>query len=52
MALETTPVLDFQTYEVFEKDPIKYVTYEEAIREALVDRIPEAEKDTSYQVRE
>jgi len=42
--------LESQTYEVFEKDPIKYVTYEEAIREALVDRIPEAEKDTSYQV--
>ena len=40
-----------QTYEVFEKDPVKYVTYEEAVLQALIDRVPEAEKDNSYQAR-
>jgi len=30
--------LQSQTYEVFERDPIKYARYQEAIRQALVDR--------------
>jgi len=42
--------LESQTYEVFEKDPVKYVTYEEAVRQALTDRVPESEKDQTYQV--
>ncbi|CAI8040960.1 Protein arginine N-methyltransferase 5, partial [Geodia barretti] len=33
--------LDSATYEVFEKDPVKYISYENAIAKALVDRIPE-----------
>lgn len=30
--------LESQTYEVFERDPIKYAQYQEAIRQALVER--------------
>ena len=30
--------LESQTYETFEKDPVKYKRYEEAVRQALVDR--------------
>ncbi|XP_063221262.1 protein arginine N-methyltransferase 5 isoform X1 [Bacillus rossius redtenbacheri] len=37
--------LETHTYEVFEKDPVKYNEYERAIYCALVDRIPYAEKD-------
>jgi protein arginine N-methyltransferase 5 len=33
--------LDSATYEVFEKDPVKYVSYEKAIACALVDRVPD-----------
>ena len=36
--------LESQTYEVFEKDPVKYTKYEEAIRRALIDLVPEEEK--------
>jgi len=39
--------LESQTYEVFEKDPVKYRVYQSAIHEALMDRIPEEEKDTT-----
>ena len=48
------PVLPYilfrpQTYEVFEKDPVKYVTYENAVCQALLDRVPESDTD-EYQV--
>eukprot|EP00918_Siedleckia_nematoides_P102156 GHVU01223240.1.p1 GENE.GHVU01223240.1~~GHVU01223240.1.p1 ORF type:complete len:718 (+),score=104.90 GHVU01223240.1:53-2155(+) len=36
--------LESQTYEVFEKDPVKYVQYEAAVRTALQDRIAEGHK--------
>ncbi|XP_067931208.1 protein arginine N-methyltransferase 5-like [Watersipora subatra] len=36
--------LESQTYETFEKDPIKYVKYEEAVYQALLDRVPDTEK--------
>ncbi|KAI8473882.1 MAG: PRMT5 arginine-N-methyltransferase-domain-containing protein [Monoraphidium minutum] len=35
--------LESQTYETFEKDITKYATYQEAVRRALLDRVPEAE---------
>lgn len=35
--------LESQTYETFEKDPVKYVRYEEAVRLALMDRAKEGE---------
>lgn len=38
--------LESQTYEVFEKDPIKYSQYQEAIYHALIDRVPQEEKNT------
>ena len=38
--------LESQTYEVFEKDPVKYSEYGAAMRAALVDLVPEAELDT------
>ncbi|XP_065187901.1 protein arginine N-methyltransferase 5-like [Sycon ciliatum] len=38
--------LESQTYEVFEKDPIKYKQYQEAVYRALLDRVSEEEKDT------
>lgn len=38
--------LDAYTYEVFEKDPIKYKYYQNAIEMALIDRVPESEIDT------
>lgn len=38
--------LDAATYEVFEKDPVKYRIYREAIAEALKDRVPEENKET------
>eukprot|EP00112_Aurelia_sp_Birch-Aquarium-sp1_P010012 Seg2160.4 transcript_id=Seg2160.4/GoldUCD/mRNA.D3Y31 product="Protein arginine N-methyltransferase 5" protein_id=Seg2160.4/GoldUCD/D3Y31 len=37
--------LESQTYEVFEKDPIKYSQYEKAIYTALLDRVPEGRKE-------
>ncbi|KAK8387035.1 hypothetical protein O3P69_018003 [Scylla paramamosain] len=38
--------LESQTYEVFEKDPVKYREYERAMYLAISDRVPEEEKDT------
>ena len=37
--------LESQTYEVFEKDPVKYTQYQRAIYEALIDRVPNEMKD-------
>ncbi|XP_053901464.1 protein arginine N-methyltransferase 5 isoform X1 [Malaclemys terrapin pileata] len=42
--------LESQTYEVFEKDPIKYSQYQQAIYRCLLDRVPEEEKETNVQV--
>ncbi|NXF12848.1 ANM5 methyltransferase, partial [Smithornis capensis] len=42
--------LESQTYEVFEKDPIKYCQYQQAIYKCLLDRVPEEEKETNVQV--
>lgn len=42
--------LELQTYETFEKDDQKYLQYEEAVLEALLDRIPEAEAATRENV--
>ena len=33
--------LESQTYEIFEKDPIKYKEYQNAVYKALIDRVPE-----------
>lgn len=38
--------LESQTYEIFEKDPFKYNQYQNAIYQAIIDKVPEAEKDT------
>jgi hypothetical protein len=38
--------LESQTYETFEKDDIKYVTYEEAVYRALLDRVTDEEAAT------
>ncbi|XP_053677730.1 protein arginine N-methyltransferase 5 [Anopheles nili] len=38
--------LDSLTYEVFEKDPVKYIYYQKAIEQALIDRVPESERET------
>lgn len=37
--------LESQTYETFEKDPVKYAQYKEAVYRALLDRVPDADKD-------
>jgi len=37
--------LESQTYEVFEKDPVKYAEYQRAVEQALLDRVPEEKKD-------
>eukprot|EP00051_Salpingoeca_urceolata_P020699 m.314126 g.314126 ORF g.314126 m.314126 type:complete len:612 (-) comp19666_c0_seq12:84-1919(-) len=42
--------LESQTYETFEKDPVKYVQYREAVQQALVDRVAEADKETTTTV--
>ncbi|XP_072357647.1 protein arginine N-methyltransferase 5 [Scyliorhinus torazame] len=42
--------LESQTYEIFEKDHIKYSQYQQAVYKCLLDRIPEEEKDTNVQV--
>uniref|UniRef100_A0A182NAP2 Protein arginine N-methyltransferase n=1 Tax=Anopheles dirus TaxID=7168 RepID=A0A182NAP2_9DIPT len=39
--------LDSFTYEVFEKDPVKYIYYQRAIEQALLDRVPEEERETT-----
>jgi len=36
--------LESQTYEVFEKDPVKYAEYQRAVKLALLDRVPEEKK--------
>eukprot|EP00057_Strongylocentrotus_purpuratus_P006265 XP_011660739.1 PREDICTED: protein arginine N-methyltransferase 5-like [Strongylocentrotus purpuratus] len=36
--------LESQTYEIFEKDPVKYTRYQEAVYKALMDKVPEAQK--------
>lgn len=33
--------LDTGTYEVFEKDPVKYIFYQQAIEQVLIDKVPE-----------
>lgn len=38
--------LESHTYEVFEKDPVKYSEYQAAMLKAIVDRIPEDQKET------
>ncbi|KAM5194466.1 protein arginine N-methyltransferase 5 [Mantella aurantiaca] len=42
--------LESQTYEVFEKDPVKYSQYQQAVYKCLLDRVPEEEKDTNIQI--
>ncbi|MGH0128756.1 UNVERIFIED_CONTAM: hypothetical protein FKN15_044108 [Acipenser sinensis] len=42
--------LESQTYEVFEKDPIKYSQYQQAVYRCLLDRVPDEQKDTNTQV--
>ncbi|XP_055638764.1 protein arginine N-methyltransferase 5 [Toxorhynchites rutilus septentrionalis] len=42
--------LDSFTYEVFEKDPVKYILYQNAIEEALRDRVPTEEIETRTSV--
>uniref|UniRef100_A0A673XIE8 Protein arginine N-methyltransferase 5 n=1 Tax=Salmo trutta TaxID=8032 RepID=A0A673XIE8_SALTR len=42
--------LESQTYEVFEKDPIKYSQYQQAVYKCLLDRVPEEQKATNTQV--
>jgi protein arginine N-methyltransferase 5 len=37
--------LESQTYEVFEKDPVKYSEYQRAIYTAMLDRVPPEKKD-------
>ncbi|KAK3710895.1 hypothetical protein QZH41_005146 [Actinostola sp. cb2023] len=36
--------LESQTYEIFERDPIKYTEYQKAVYEALMDRVPDDKK--------
>lgn len=38
--------LESQTYEIFEKDPVKYTRYQEAVYKALLDRVPDTEKES------
>lgn len=33
--------LESHTYEVFEKDPVKYTEYQNAMLKAIIDRVPE-----------
>jgi len=37
--------LESQTYEVFEKDPVKYNLYQKAIYHAMLDMVPPELKD-------
>jgi protein arginine N-methyltransferase 5 len=39
--------LESSTYQVFEQDPVKYTRYEEAIYQALIDRVPENTDQTT-----
>ncbi len=36
--------LESQTYAVFEKDPCKYKSYKDAVKQALIDRVTDDEK--------
>lgn len=36
--------LESHTYEVFEKDPVKYTEYQNAMLKAIIDRVPEDQK--------
>lgn len=38
--------LDSYTYEIFERDPVKYHLYQEAIELALIDKVPVEERET------
>lgn len=38
--------LDMSTYEVFEKDPAKYSLYQQAIEQAVIDKVPDDEIDS------
>ncbi|KAI9596478.1 PRMT5 arginine-N-methyltransferase-domain-containing protein [Syncephalis fuscata] len=38
--------LESSTYQVFEQDPIKYAQYEEAVYQALLDRVPQSAAST------
>uniref|UniRef100_A0A0B7AFA1 Protein arginine N-methyltransferase n=1 Tax=Arion vulgaris TaxID=1028688 RepID=A0A0B7AFA1_9EUPU len=38
--------LESQTYEIFEKDPVKYSQYQKAVYQALLDRVPLENRDT------
>jgi type II protein arginine methyltransferase len=38
--------LESQVYEIFEKDPVKYLQYQKAIASALMDRVSDSEKNT------
>ena len=38
--------LESSTYEVFERDPVKYSQYQVAIQAAITDLVPEEEKET------
>lgn len=38
--------LDTSTYETFERDPMKYSLYQKAIESALLDMVPDEEKET------
>lgn len=38
--------LESQTYEVFEKDPVKYTEYQRAMYLAILDKVSFDEKDT------
>ncbi|XP_046843364.1 protein arginine N-methyltransferase 5-like [Xenia sp. Carnegie-2017] len=42
--------LESQTYEVFEKDPVKYNQYQEAIRQALIDRVSDKSIESAVTV--
>ncbi len=38
--------LESHTYEVFEKDPVKYTEYQNAMLKAIIDRVPEDQAET------
>lgn len=39
--------LDCYTYEIFERDPVKYILYQRAIEQALMDRIEEKDIEST-----
>ncbi|XP_072169677.1 protein arginine N-methyltransferase 5-like [Diadema setosum] len=42
--------LESQTYEIFEKDPVKYTRYQEAVYKALMESVSEAQKSSTKTV--